>query len=92
MKNKLFLFLSFALLSVVTIGCTGNSRAKRYGGTYTINLKPGQKLEAITWKDESTIWYLTRPMRANELPEEHRFHEDSKLGIVEGTVVIVESK
>lgn len=44
-------------------GCTSQSRAKSMGGSMTLKLDPGQKLEEITWKDDNNLWYLTRPMR-----------------------------
>lgn len=66
-----------------------NYRAKNWGGTLKVNLEPGQKLETITWKDDE-VWYLTRQMREDEHPEEHRFAEKSSYGILEGTVVVSE--
>ena len=45
----------------------------------------------ITWKDDS-LWYLTRPMRADEFAETHVFEQSSAWGIFEGTVTIIESQ
>lgn len=71
--------------------CSGNNRAKNYGGSMKIKLPKGQKLMTITWKDES-LWYLTRPMTSADTPCTTTFQENSPKGIVEGTVTIVESK
>lgn len=70
-------------------GCSEKTMSRNYGGTTTIDLEPGQKLEEITWKDNN-IWYLTRPMQEDEVPETHTFQEDSEFGMIEGTVVIQE--
>lgn len=64
--------------------------ARSLGGDMTLELEPGQKLEMITWKEDS-LWYLTRPMRDDEEPETHTFQQSSEFGVFEGTVTIVES-
>lgn len=73
-------------------GCTSQSRAKSMGGSMTLKLDPGQKLEEITWKDDNNLWYLTRPMRDDESPETHTFQQSSEFGVFEGTITVVESK
>lgn len=70
-------------------GCQTITR--NFGGTTTINLEPNQKLEEITWKDDDSLWYLTRPMTENDIAETHTFHQSSDYGL-EGTVIIIESK
>lgn len=78
------------LLSIMTIGLTGcQGMAKNYGGDISLELEAGLKLEEITWKDDS-LWYLTRPMREDELPETHVFRQSSEWGIFEGTVTVIE--
>ena len=66
-----------------------------YGGSVldrmTVNLEPNQKLEEVTWKDNS-LWYLTRPMTDEDVAETHSFQQQTDLGVFEGTVTIVESK
>ena len=56
-----------------------------------MKLEPNQKLEEITWKDDS-LWYLTRPMTEDDIAETHVFKQSSNWGVLEGTVTIVESK
>lgn len=80
------LFMLAFILFVAT-GC--QTGAKSLGGTVTINLEPGLKLEEITWKDNN-LWYLTREMREDEFAETHKFKQSSEFGIIEGLVVIVE--
>ena len=65
--------------------------AKNYGGSTTIELPVNQKLEEITWKDDS-LWYLIRPMTEDDIVETHTFQQSSSFGIFEGTVTIVESR
>lgn len=83
-----------ALLIVMTlaaVGCTENQRAKSFGGTATVNLPAGKKLVNATWK-ETSLWYLTRPMRADEKAETYEFAENSNFGVIEGKVIFVEQK
>ena len=81
--------LCVVLLSVFLTGCTQGA-TRSFGGNMTLELEPGQKLEMITWKEDS-LWYLTRPMRDDEEPETHTFQQSSEFGVFEGTVTIVES-
>ena len=88
MKKKVLVFLT--LLCTLSIsGC--QAATKSFGGSMTLKLEPGLKLEEITWKDDS-LWYLTRPMREGEEPETHTFQQSSEFGVFEGTVTVVESE
>ena len=58
---------------------------------YMRDKMPNEKLEEITWKDDS-LWYLTRPMKEDEEAETHTFRQDSEWGVFEGTVTIIERK
>lgn len=52
-------FLAVVLGLTICLGVTGCQYAtKSFGGETTIELEPNQKLEEITWKDDS-LWYLT---------------------------------
>ena len=74
---------------LMTTGCQWT--AKKLGGNYTLDLPAGQKLVNITWKD-SDLWYLTKPMTDDDVAETYTFQEDSKMGVLEGTVTVVEHK
>lgn len=78
-----------ATLAVIIMLTGCHEVTKNYGGTMTLDLPEGQKLEEITWKD-SDLWYLTRPMRENEKPETHLFKADTEWGVFEGQVIIRE--
>lgn len=80
------------LLALTITGCTKQKMTREFGGDMTIDLDKGKKLEEITWKDEDSLWILTRPMKDDEEAETHVFEESSAFGILEGSVTIVEHK
>lgn len=83
--------LCILVSALLMVGCA-QDMAKNMGGSTTIYLGPNQKLEEITWKGDSDLWYLTRPMRNDEVAETHTFTQSKDLGLFEGTVIIVETK
>lgn len=72
-------------------GCTANQRVRSFGGTSTIELQKNEKFVNITWKD-TNLWILTRPMREDESPEEYKFKCNPEFGVLEGQVIIKESR
>lgn len=91
MKKKIGVVLIVVLMLLSLVGCTAQQRAKKYGGSYTIELPVNEKLSMITWKD-SDLWYVTKPMTDEDVAETYKFQEDSTWGILEGVITIVESK
>ncbi len=89
MKKKVIIFSLLVTLVLTLCGCSEKTRAKSFGGSTSIDLEPGEKLEEVTWKD-SNLWILTRPMREGETAEKYTFSEDSEFGLIEGTVYIIE--
>ena len=77
------------ILALSLMGC--QIATKSLGGNTTLELEPNEKLEEITWKDDS-LCYLTRPMTEDDIAETHVFKQSSNWGVLEGTVTIVESK
>lgn len=90
MKKKIAVLVAAAFVLLGCSGC-GNMVAKSYGGTMNIDLPAGEKLAEITWKDNN-LWYLTRPMREGEEAEIWTFQEKSNYGMMEGKVILKESK
>lgn len=90
MKKIIATIVLTAILVFSLCGC--NTAAKNLGGDITIMLEPNQKLELITWKDDDSLWYLTRPMREDEEAETHVYQQDSQWGVFEGSVTIIEVK
>lgn len=86
MKLTLLAFAAIALLT----SCTENQRAKRWGGTSTVDLPPNTKMIGTTWKD-AQLWYLTRPMRVGEAAETSTMSEQSSYGVMQGKVIFKES-
>lgn len=89
MKKCILIAMAIIISIIMFSGCTAQERAKNFGGSSTITLEHGEKLEMITWKDDS-LWYLTRPMREDETAETHIFKQNSVYGVFEGSVTIIE--
>lgn len=90
MKKKLCSIMVIGvMMAALLTGCQGAT--KSFGGSMVLNLEPNQKLEEITWKDDS-LWYLTRPMTDDDIAETHTFQQSSEWGILEGAVTIIETK
>lgn len=64
--------------------------ARHFGGTHELILEKGQKLQTVTWKDDGSLWVLTRPMRETESAETFVFKEDSLFGFFNGQVKLIE--
>lgn len=88
LKTAMILMGCICLLSA---GCTENQRARQFGGTANETIPAGQKLLVATWKQDN-LWLLTRPMKAGETPETYEFRESSSFGVMQGKVIIKESK
>ena len=74
---------------ILSTGC--QYTARKLGGTTTEQLPPNTKLVNVTWK-ENSLWLVTRPMRSDEQPETYEFKESSIFGIMEGKIIIKESR
>ena len=84
--------LVIGLLGLIAFGLTGcNAMSRSFGGTINVNIPENQKLVQATWK-ESSLWYLTKPMKQEDVAETYTFQEDSNFGVLEGKVVFKESK
>ena len=79
------------ILLLSLLACTDNQRTKVFGGTMTVQVPCDQVVFDVTWKGES-FWYATQPAGAGWRPEKKRFVEHSSFGVVEGEVVLVESR
>ena len=88
MKKLLVVFLMGIFLAT-SFSCTEQSRAKNWGGSYTIDLPEGRKWVEVTWKNDE-MWVLTRDRREGETIEDYTFQEDSSWDIMEGVVTLKE--
>ena len=86
--KKIFLVLTI-LLALGLSSC--NYCTRKWGGSQTVYLEPGEKLVEVTWK-ESSLWYLVEPMEEDYVPKTKTFKENSNAGAFEGTVTFIERR
>lgn len=77
------------IMCLLLSGC-GQYFAKNFGGTMTITLNKGERLEMITWKQDNSLWAQVRPRGPEESPIMHEFREYSGAGLLQGKVIIKE--
>lgn len=89
------LFTSLILGPMLVIGaaggCSGQYGARRHGGRVEIKITCNQEVFDVTWKEDS-LWYAIKPAGPNWTPETKQFRESSLLGVLEGEVVLIESR
>jgi hypothetical protein len=76
---------------VLLVSCTGNQRARTFGGTETIQLEEGVRLVNVTWKGREgggDLWILTK--KDTTKATTYSFKEKSNFGVMEGEVIIIE--
>ena len=78
--KKLFV-IAIAALSLAS--CTDNARARHFGGTEEIELKPNEVVLNVTWK-ENEMWICTKDTVSGVV----YFREKSSWGVMEGTVIL----
>lgn len=83
MKKTLVIFLSVLTL----VSCTANQRAKKFGGTMTVDLESNERLVNASWKNDE-LWLLVK--KDTTKPQTYSLIEKSSWGIVEGKVIINE--
>lgn len=77
--------------AILSMTACDNVRTKAFGGTMTVEIEKDQKLVNCSWKGGTTsLWILTRTRKEGEQPETYKYSEKSFLGVLEGTVTIVE--
>mgnify|MGYP003332799540 FL=1 len=69
-------------ISISIIGCTNNELTKKWGGKQTIKLEPNHILLNVTWKEENSMWILTKDTLTNKC----YFKEHSQWGLLEGQI------
>lgn len=71
------------IVLLVVTSCTDNERARRFGGTEQVELKPNEVVLNVTWK-ENEMWICTKDTTTNTV----YFREKSSWGVMEGTVIL----
>lgn len=78
--KKLFVLL----VGVIALtSCTENERARRFGGTEEVALKPNEVVLNVTWKQDQ-MWICTQ----DTVTGVAYFREKSNWGVMEGTVIL----
>ena len=92
--KKLFFIFGIVMLMVTSITFVSCDQVitRKYGGTTTIKLEPGEKLVEATWKEGGNLWYLVEPMDSGYTPKTKYFKESSAMGVMEGKVIFVETR
>ena len=86
--KKFIIVALIAIFALGVFGCTSNQRARTWGGNEVITLKPGQRLDNITWKLDQ-LWLLQHS-EPSKKPQTYTFEEKSSFGMVEGKITIIE--
>ena len=89
MKRIILIFA--ALFCIVLTSCTEQQMTRKFGGEMEIHLPAGQELMEVTWKDND-LFYLTRPMAPDYVPVTKTFQESSSWGVMESTVLFIETR
>ena len=81
-KTNILLSIIFVLTFMLT-SCTDNQRARKWGGTETIQLEPNEKFINITWKGDD-LWVIVEDTTT------HIYYakEKSSFGVMEGKIAI----
>jgi hypothetical protein len=90
-ESRILLGVMLFLIGFAASACTDNQRSRAFGGTMEIKLPCDQVVFDVTWKGEN-LWYATQPPRPDWRPETKRFKEYSSYGVVEGEVLLIESR
>jgi len=88
---KRIILILTAILCIALTSCTEQQRTREFGGKMEIRLPAGQELMEVTWK-ENDIFYLTRPMAPDYVPVTKTFQESSSWGVMESTVLFIETR
>ena len=75
--------LALAVVALAVVSCTDNVRARHFGGTEEIKLKPNEVVLNVTWKSDE-MWICTKDTTTGVV----YFREKSSWGMLEGTVII----
>ena len=77
------IMMATGIVLLVLASCTDNERARRFGGTEQVELKPNEVVLNVTWK-ENEMWICTKDTTTNTV----YFREKSSWGVMEGTVIL----
>ena len=79
------------MLAIIMLLACDNHLARSFSGTVDITVPCGQQVFDVTWKGED-LWYATQPAPSGWTPQAKRFTEYSSYGMIQGEVVLNESR
>ena len=79
-------------LAISFSSCTENQRAKRWGGSMTVNVEPGYEVMMATFKEDADMWYMVRKMSDDYVPTDKILIENSAWNVWEGRVTFHETR
>lgn len=88
---KRIILILTAIICIALTSCTKQQMTREFGGKMEIKLPAGQELMMVTWKDND-LFYLTRPMAPDYVPVTKTFQESSSWGVMESTVLFIETR
>lgn len=91
MTKWLWLIIAILLSVGIYAGIDNQAVTKTMSGTTTVTLEPNRKLVSLSWKDNN-LWVLSRNMKPREAPNVYHYDERSRFGVLEGRVIVIESK
>ena len=71
--------------------CSDQEKAGYFGGESSINVPYGEEVLTATWKEDD-IWYFTRPMSDDYVPQVKALRQESSHGFYHGVVYFYEHK
>jgi len=83
--------IAMPLAAALLTSCTDNQRTKAFGGSMSVQIPCDQQVFDVTWKGED-LWYATQPAPSDWKPAQKRFTEYSSYGMIQGEVVLNESR
>lgn len=83
--------IAVIIISLSLSSCTENYRARKFGGTTTINVERGKKVMMATWKEDD-LFYMTEDMEEDYIPHNKELIESSSWGVIESKVIFKESR
>ena len=77
---------------LLAMSCTKQMCAFSCGGSVDVGDFPcGRKLVNVTWKDDN-LWFVTRPLRQDDVLETYTFNESRSFGVMQGQVTFRECR
>lgn len=88
---KISFKILICMIAFILYACSDQEKAGYFGGESSINVPYGEEVLMATWKDDD-IWYFTRPMSDDYVPQVKALRQESSHGLYHGVVYFYEHK